>query len=155
LAALSVLPVNYAGLALLLFGIGLMVAEAFSPSFGVLGLGGVVAFALGALFLFDPEQSDIPIRVSWQVVAGLTALSATFFAGILGFAVRARRRPVRTGSEEMIGSTGEVVSWTGNEGRVQVHGEIWAARSSHGLAKGQKVRVVSRTGLTLAVELIT
>jgi membrane-bound serine protease (ClpP class) len=152
LAVLSVLPVNYAGLALLLFGIGLMVAEAFSPSFGVLGLGGVVAFALGALLLFDPEQSDIPIRVSWQVVAVLTALSATFFAGILGFAVRARRRPVRTGSEEMIGSTGEVVGWTGGEGRVQVHGEIWAARSSHGLAKGQKVRVVSRTGLTLAVE---
>ena len=152
LAALSVLPVNYAGLALLLFGIGLMVAEAFSPSFGVLGLGGIVAFALGALFLFDPEQSDIPIRVSWQVVAVLTALSATFFAGILGFAVRARHRPVRTGTEQMIGSTGEVVSWTGDEGRVQVHGEIWAARSTHGLAKGQKVRVTSRTGLILVVE---
>jgi membrane-bound serine protease (ClpP class) len=151
-AALSVLPVNYAGLALLLFGIALMVAEAFTPSFGVVGLGGIVAFALGALFLFDPEQSDIPIRVSWQVVASLTALSATFFAGILGFAMRARRRPVRTGSEEMIGSTGEVVSWTGDEGRVQVHGEIWAARSTQGLAKGQKVRVASRTGLILAVE---
>jgi membrane-bound serine protease (ClpP class) len=147
-----VLPVNYAGLALLLFGIGLMVAEAFSPSFGVLGLGGIVAFALGALFLFDPDQSDIPIRVSWQVIAGLTAVSAAFFAGILGFAARARRRPVRTGSEEMIGSTGEVVSWTGDEGRVQVHGEIWAARSTHGLAKDQKVRVTSRTGLILVVE---
>jgi len=151
-AALSVLPVNYAGLALLLFGIALMVAEAFTPGFGVVGLGGIVAFALGALFLFDPEQSDVPIRVSWQVVAGLTALSAAFFAGILGFAMRARHRPVRTGSEEMIGSTGEVVSWTGDEGRVQVHGEIWAARSTHALAKGQKVRVISRTGLTLAVE---
>jgi membrane-bound serine protease (ClpP class) len=152
LAALSVLPVNYAGLGLLLFGIGLMVAEAFSPSFGVLGLGGVVAFALGALFLFDPEQSDIPIRVSWQVVAGLTALSAMFFAGVLGFAMRARRRPVRTGAEEMIGSTGEVVNWTGDEGSVRVLGEVWAARSDHGLAKGQTVRVMSRTGLTLTVE---
>jgi membrane-bound serine protease (ClpP class) len=152
LAALSVLPVNYAGLALLLFGIGLMVGEAFSPSFGVLGLGGIVAFALGALFLFDPEQSDIPIRVSWQVVAGLTALSAAFFAGIFGIAMRARRRPVRTGAEEMIGSAGEVVSWTGDEGRIQVYGETWAARSTHGLAKGQKVRVVGRTGLTLVVE---
>jgi membrane-bound serine protease (ClpP class) len=152
LAALSVLPVNYAGLALLLFGIGLMVAEAFTPSFGVLGLGGIVAFALGALFLFDPEQSDIPIRVSWQVVVGLTALSATFFAGILGFAARARSRPVRTGAEQMIGSTGEVVSWVGDEGRIQVHGEIWVARAGQGLAQGQKVRVVSRTGLTLVVE---
>jgi membrane-bound serine protease (ClpP class) len=152
LTALSVLPVNYAGLALLLLGIGLMVAEAFSPSFGILGLGGVVAFALGALFLFDPEQSDIPIRVSWRVVAGLTALSVAFFAGILGFAMRARRRPVRTGAEEMIGSTGEVVSWTGDEGYVQVHGEVWAARSSRRLAMAEKVRVTRRTGLTLTVE---
>jgi membrane-bound serine protease (ClpP class) len=93
LAALSMLPVNYAGLALLLFGIGLMVAEAFTPSFGVLGLGGIVAFALGALFLFDPEQSDIPIRVSWQVVAGVTALSAIFFVGVLGFAMRGPPAP--------------------------------------------------------------
>src|SRR5262245_28294450 len=152
LAALSVLPVNYAGLALLLFGIGLMVAEAFTPSFGVLGLGGIVAFALGAVFLFDPDQSDIPIRVSWQVVAGLTGLSAIIFAGVLGLAMRARRRPVRTGSEDLMGSTGEVLSWTGDEGSVRVHGEVWAARSGHGLARGQQVRVKSRTGLTLTVE---
>jgi membrane-bound serine protease (ClpP class) len=117
-----------------------------------LGLGGIVAFALGALFLFDPEQSDIPIRVSWQVVASLTAVSAVFFAGILGFAARARSRPVRTGAEQMIGSTGEVVSWAGDEGRIQVHGEIWVARAGQGLAQGQRVRVVSRTGLTLVVE---
>ena len=152
LAALSVLPVNYAGLALLLLGIALMVAEAFMPSFGIVGLGGIAAFALGALFLFDPDQSDIPIQASWQVVAGLTAVSATFFLGVLGLAMRARRRPVITGSEEMIGSTGEVVHWAGGTGRVHVHGEIWAAESGAMLATGQKVRVVGRTGLTLAVE---
>ena len=152
LTALSVLPVNYAGLALLLFGIALMAAEAFTPGFGILGLGGAAAFAIGSLFLFDPEQSDVPIAVSWRVVAGLTAVSAAFFVGVLGLAVRARRQPVRTGSEQMLGSTGEVLSWEGDEGRVHVHGEVWAARSGHGLAKGQKVRVVSRTGLTLAVE---
>src|SRR5262245_46704663 len=152
LASLSVLPVNYAGLALLLLGVLLMVAEAFAPSFGILGFGGIVAFVLGAFFLFDPDQSDIPIQASWQVVAGLTAVSAAFFMGILGLAVRARTRPVRTGSEEMIGLTGEVVQWAGAEGRVHVCGELWAAQSSASLAKGQKVRVVSRTGLTLAVE---
>lgn len=152
LTALAVLPLNYAGLALLILGIALMVAEAFSPGFGIAGLGGIAAFALGALFLFDPEQSDIPIAVSWQVVAGLTALSAGFFAGVLGFAVRARHRPVRTGAERMIGSSGEVVSWAENSGRVHVDGEFWEARSSQGLAKGQKVRVISRTGLTLTVE---
>jgi membrane-bound serine protease (ClpP class) len=151
LTALSVLPVNLGGLALLLFGIALMVAEAFTPGFGIMGLGGIVAFVVGALFLFDPAEADIPIRVSWQVVAGMAALSAAFFVGVLGFAARARRRPVRTGAEEMIGSTGEVVSWTDVEGRVLVHGEIWAARSSQSLARGQKVRVVSRAGLTLSV----
>ena len=152
LTALAVLPVNLGGLALLLLGIALMVAEAHAPGFGVLGLGGIVAFAVGALFLFDPAEADIPIRVSWQVVTGMAVLSAGFFVGVLGFAARARRRPVRTGAEEMIGSTGEVVSWAQDAGSVHVHGELWAARSSNTLAKGQKVRVVSRTGLTLSVE---
>jgi membrane-bound serine protease (ClpP class) len=152
LTALSVLPVNYAGLALLALGVALMVAEAFLPSFGVVGLGGIAAFAIGALFLFDPDQSDIPIQASWPVVAGLTALSAVFFLGVLGLAVRARRRPVVTGSEEMIGSVGEVVQWTGSKGRVRVAGEIWAAESPLILAEGQKVRVASRSGLVLAVE---
>jgi membrane-bound serine protease (ClpP class) len=152
LTALSVLPVNYAGLALIIFGIALMVAEAFTPSFGIAGLGGIAAFFLGALFLFDPEQSDIPIAVSWQVVAGLTVLSAAFFAGVLGFAVRARRRPVRTGIQQMVGAMGEVINWSEGRGRVHVQGEIWDARSSSNIAKGQKVRVTGGSGLTLTVE---
>jgi membrane-bound serine protease (ClpP class) len=152
LTALAVLPVNYAGLALLLFGIALMVAEAFMPSFGIAGLGGIVAFALGALFLFDPQQSDVPIAISWQVIAGLSAFSAAFFVGVLGFAVRARRRPVRSGAERMIGAPGVVSGWSDGKGFVQVDGELWDARSAHTLQKGQKVRVVSRTGLTLTVE---
>jgi membrane-bound serine protease (ClpP class) len=129
-----------------------MVAEAFSPGFGIMGLGGIAAFAVGALFLFDPAQSDIPIAVSWQVVAGMAVLSAAFFAGVMGFAVRARHRPVRTGAEQMIGSTGEVVSWNETTGRAHVNGELWEARSKQRLAKGQKIRVISRAGLTLDVE---
>jgi membrane-bound serine protease (ClpP class) len=152
LTALAVLPVNYAGLALMILGIALMVAEAFTPGFGIAGLGGIASFALGALFLFDPEQSDVPIAVSWQVVAGLTAVSAAFFAGILGYAARARLRPVRTGTEAMIGSVGEVVTWGERSGRIHLDGELWNAQSAQVLSKGQKVRVVGRTGLTLAVE---
>ena len=152
LTALAVLPVNYAGLALLLFGIALMVSEAFTPGFGIAGLGGIAAFAVGALFLFDPAQSDIPIAVSWQVVAGMAVLSGAFFAGAIGFAVRARHRPVRTGAEQMIGSSGEVVSWTETTGRVHVNGELWEARSKQSLSKGQRVRVVGRAGLTIDVE---
>jgi membrane-bound serine protease (ClpP class) len=155
LTALAVLPVNYAGLALLLFGVALMVAEAFTPGFGIAGLGGIAAFAIGALFLFDPAQSDIPIAVSWPVVAGMAVLSAGFFAGVMGFALRARRRPVRTGAEQMIGSTGEVVSWTETTGRIHVNGELWEARSRQSLAKGQRVRVVGRAGLTLDIEAAT
>ena len=117
-----------------------------------MGIGGVVAFVVGALFLFDPGESDIPIRVSWQVMAGMAVLSAGFFMGVLGFAARARQRPVRTGAEQMIGSTGEVLELGARRGRVHVHGEIWAARSSKELVKGQKVRVVGRAGLLLSVE---
>lgn len=152
LTALSLLPLNYAGLALLLFGLALLVAEAFMPGFGMAGLGGIVAFVVGAFFLFDPSQSDIPIAVSWQVIAGAAAVSVVMLAGVLGLAARARRRPVATGSEEMIGSIGETLSWGGGEGRIRVHGETWAARSAASLAKGQRVRVISRTGLTLTVE---
>ena len=143
--------IGLGGLALLLFGIALMVVEAFAPSV-VIGIGGLIAFVLGALFLFDPRDSDIPLKVSWQVLAGMAVLSAAFFMGVLGFAVQARRRPVRTGVEEMIGSTGKIVDWAQHRGHILLGGEIWAARSSQDLAKGQEVRVVARTGLILEVE---
>jgi membrane-bound serine protease (ClpP class) len=86
------------------------------------------------------------------VIIVMTVLSALFFASVLGFAMRARQRPVRTGGAEMIGSVGEVVSWGEGEGRISVGGEIWAARSGQSFAKGQKVRVAGREGLTLVVE---
>jgi membrane-bound serine protease (ClpP class) len=152
LTALSVLPLSYGGLALLLFGIALMVAEAFAPSFGVLGLGGVAAFVVGAFFLFDPAEAQFGFGVAWPLIAGASATSAAFVIGVVGFALKARRRAVRTGAEEMIGSIGEVLNWLGGQGQVRVHGEIWAARSDQSLARGRKVRVVNRVGLTLVVE---
>ncbi len=155
LTALSVLPVSYGGLALLLLGIALMALEGAAPSFGVLGLGGIVAFVVGALFLFDPADADIHFAIAWPVIAGAAAVSAAFFAGVLGFALEARRRPVRTGAEEMIGIVGEVVSWSDGRGRIRVHGEIWDARSEQSFMIGQKVRVASRAGLTLMIEAAT
>ena len=104
LTAFSVLPVNYAGLALLLFGIALMVAEAFMPGFGIAGLGGIAAFALGALFLFDPAQSDIPIAVSWQVVAGYGDSERGVLCRCAGFCRHKRATPGADGDEQMIGS---------------------------------------------------
>jgi membrane-bound serine protease (ClpP class) len=155
LTALSLLPVSYGGLALLLFGMAMMVAEAVSPGFGIVGLGGIVAFVLGAVFLFDPGEIDIRFGVAWPLIAGAAAASAAFFMGILGFALRARTRAVRTGAEAMVGSSGQVVSWGTGEGRVLVSGEIWAARGAQDLAAGQKVRVVGRVGLVLTVEAAT
>lgn len=155
LTALSVLPVNYAGLALLLFGIALMVSETFMPSFGIVGLGGIVAFALGALFLFDPAQSDVSIAVSWRVIAGLSLLSAAILAGVLGLAVRARSAPVRIGEQQMIGRTGRIISWKDQSGYVAIDGETWEAQSKEAFGPGQSVRVVGRTGLILAVESVS
>jgi membrane-bound serine protease (ClpP class) len=154
LMALSVLPVNYAGLALILLGIALMVAEAFAPSFGIIGIGGVIAFVLGSVFLFDPGEADYGLTVAWPLIAAAAATSALFMFFVLGFALKARQRPVVAGSEELLGMTGTVVEWTGQAGAVRVHGEIWAASASRALAPGDQVRVIGRDGLTLQLESI-
>lgn len=152
LTALTVLPVNIGGLILLLLGVGMMAAEGFAPGFGVLGLGGVVAFILGGLFLFDPSEADIEFTVSWPLVIGAAIASAIIVIGIVGMALRSRAREVRTGAEQLIGSTGEVVTWSGLTGRVRVHGEIWSARSEMELAPGDSIRVVALKGLVLTVK---
>ncbi|HEX2117094.1 MAG TPA: nodulation protein NfeD [Alphaproteobacteria bacterium] len=155
LAALAVLPVSYAGLALIMLGVALMVAELLTPGLLVLGIGGIAAFIIGSVFLFDPEDVSFGFGVSWPVVAAATATTAVFMFVVLGLAVRARRRAVVTGIEEMIGSVGRVVDWSGDTGRVHVHGESWQARLGAGqapLPAGARVRVVALDGLTVIVE---
>ncbi|MFC7397503.1 nodulation protein NfeD [Chelatococcus sp. GCM10030263] len=148
--ALNLLPINYAGMALLLLGIALMTAEAFVPSFGVLGIGGAAAFGLGSLFLFD---RDVPgFALSWPVVVAATGVSAGFLAIAMAAAVRAHRRSVVTGDTGLVGAPGEVLEWNGPEGYVRVHGERWAARSRVPLVPRQWIRVVGRDRLTLVVE---
>ncbi len=151
LAALAVLPVSYAGLGLLLLGIVLMTIEALTPGIGALGVGGIVAFVAGGVFLFDPAGADIAFRVTWPVLASTAGASAAFFVLALGYAMRARRRKVVSGSEQMIGIEGRVVAWDGLAGSVRVHGEIWRARADAPLAPGDDISVVSREGLTLTV----
>ena len=155
LAALAVLPVSYAGLALILLGIALMVAEIFTPGVLVLGIGGIVAFVVGSIFLFDPGDVTFSFGVSWPTIAAATLSTAAFMFIVLGFAMKARRRPVVTGIEEMIGSTGHVIDWSGERGRVHVRGEAWQARAAHGgsaPAVDAKIRVVALDGLTAVVE---
>jgi len=147
LFAFQVLPVNYAGLALILLGVALMVAEAFVPSFGALGLGGVVAFIIGSIMLFD---TDIPgLTVARPLIGAFALLSAGLFVLVIGVALKARRRPVVSGAEEMLDAHGEVID---EHGRVRVHSELWQAQSDSALHAGQKVRVTGREGLTLRVE---
>ncbi len=147
--ALHLLPVNYAGLALILLGIAFMVAEAFVPSFGALGVGGVVAFVIGALFLIDTDVPGYGIPV--PLIVGLGVVSAVVIAASGSLALRARRRPVVSGSEELIGSAGEVLSCTDGLCWARVHSELWQARSTAPLTPGMRVRVTAREGLTLVV----
>lgn len=147
---LQMLPINYAGLALLLLGIAFLVAEAFMPSFGALGMGGVVAFALGALLLFD---TDVPgFGVPIELIAVLTLVSALFVLGIAGMAARARRRPVVSGAQLLVGTAGTLVETDGaNAGWAEIDGERWRVRGTAGLAPGRRVRVTRVDGLTLDV----
>lgn len=150
LFALNFLPVNYAGLALIALGMGLMAAEAFVPSFGVLGMGGAVAFAGGSLFLFD---TDVPgLTLHWPVVLIATGVSTALLVLGLAVGLRAQRRRVVTGDAGLIGTIGEVLSWSDHGGQVHVHGERWRARAASPLQPGQRVRVAGRERLTLFVE---
>ena len=151
LMALSVMPLNFAGVALLLAGLAMLGIEAFTPGFGVLGLGGVAAFIVGGLFLFDPSGADIDFAVGWPVLLAAALTNALLIVGVLGMALRTRRRAVVTGSEQMIGLEGEVLDWHDGRGRIRVHGEIWSARAEDPVAPGTRVRVGRRDGLTLHV----
>jgi membrane-bound serine protease (ClpP class) len=150
LYALNLLPVNYAGAALVLLGIALMVVEAHIGSFGLIGVAGVAAFVIGAIFMFPSGAPGFTL--SLPLVAAAAAVSIVFFLLILALLLRTRRRGVVTGAEALLGAEGEAVFWQGTEGRVRVLSEIWRARSAGQLAPGARVRVIARDGLTVVVE---
>jgi membrane-bound serine protease (ClpP class) len=149
LFALHMLPVNYAGLALILLGLAFFVAEAFVPSYGTLSAGGIIAFAIGAVMLID---SDVPgFGVPRPLIAALAVVTAAFIVLVSGVALKARRRPVVSGSEELIGSVGVVQDDIEREGWARIHSEQWRVVSAVPLKRGQTVRVVTRDGLVLTV----
>mgnify|MGYP001811725954 CR=1 FL=1 len=152
LYAFQVLPVNYAGLALLCLGIIFMLAEAFVPSFGALGFGGVIAFVFGSIILFDQEGTGY--AVSLPLIIGLSFSTAVFFLFVIGAAIKARERPVVSGEEEMLQAIGEVLDDFDREGRIRIHGEIWRAETGEPLRRGDRVRVIGVDGLVLKVQLL-
>src|SRR5512145_2785761 len=136
LYALHLLPVNYAGLALMLLGITFMVAEAFLPAFGSLGIGGIVAFVLGSIMLI--EDTELPgFEIPYALIGGVAAASAGFLIFVLGMLARNRRRAVVSGREEMLGATGEALADFDAEGWARVHGERWKVRSSRPVRRGE------------------
>jgi membrane-bound serine protease (ClpP class) len=150
LYALNLLPINYAGAALVLLGIGLMVAEAHIGSLGLIGIAGVVAFVIGAIMMFPSGAPGLTL--SRPLLAGTAVASVAFFLLILGMLLRSRHRAVVAGAETLIGAEGEALFWQGTEGRVRVESEIWRARAAGELQPGTRVKVIAREGLVVVVE---
>jgi membrane-bound serine protease (ClpP class) len=146
--AFQILPVNYSGLALMILGIIFLVSEALVPSFGALGIGGVVAFGVGSLILID----DVNLRISLPVIIGTTGISAVFILMLMSRVITLRKKKVRIGEEALIGMIGEAAKDFEGEGKIWIFGELWQAKSSDPIHKGDKVRITSRDGLELTVE---
>jgi len=150
LFAFQVLPINYAGLALILLGIILMIGEFLMPSFGALGIGGIAAFVFGSVILVD---TDVPgFGVSVPLIFAISLTAALALMGIVWFAMKSRARPVVSGTEEMAGASGRALENFDQEGQIWVHGERWLARASEPIEKDQNLRVIRVEGLLLHVE---
>lgn len=149
LFSLGTLPINYAGLALLLFGLALMGAEIWVASGGVLGIGGAIAFLLGGLLLIDDTQAPF-LEVSRPLIYGITLALVLFSLIAVRAVMRTRRRPVAIGGTDMVGLATSMRS----SASVYIEGELWSARPAEGasVAEGDRVRVVGREGMTLIVE---
>ena len=151
LYAFHLLPVNYAGLALILLGIAFMVAEAFLPAFGSLGVGGLIAFVIGSVILID--DTALPgFEIPYTLIGGVAAASAAFLFFVIGMAVRNRRRPVVSGREYLIGATAEALEDFEAEGWARVQGETWRVRSNAPVRRGDRLQVKAIEGLVLTVE---
>lgn len=148
------LPINYAGLALILFGLILFLLEIKITSYGALSIGGVISLLLGSMMLIDSPEDMI--RISWGVIIPVVFVTMLFFLFIVGFGIKAQSRRVTTGVEGMIGETGTVMDTipAGGIGKVQVHGEIWNAQSMQIIEKGTRVKITAVDNLTLKVDKI-
>jgi membrane-bound serine protease (ClpP class) len=151
--ALQTLPVNYAGVLLILLAIILFLAEIKVTSYGVLSLGGIVALLLGSLMLI--ESPDPALRVSWYVILPMVATTAAFFLFAVSFALRAQMRQPTTGQEGLIGKRAKVVMPIHREGKVFVHGEYWNAESDETFEVGETVEIVSVSELMLKVKSVS
>lgn len=150
LYSFQLLPINYAGAALLLLGIACIIAEFYISSFGVLGIGGIIAFVLGSVLLLDTESAEF--KIAWQLILIMTIITGAFFLVMVNLAIQAMKKKSITGQEGLIGQEGEVIELHNKDhGLVQIQGEIWQAYSKTSLKKGQRIRVQGVEGLLLLV----
>ena len=152
LYAFHLLPVSYVGVGLILLGVGFMTAELMIPSFGILGIGGVVAFVIGSVMLMDTSAPGFTLP--WPLIIAVTLATISFVAAVIGLAIKARNRPVVAGAEEMVGAIGKAMADFDEQGRgwIMVHSETWKAKSAKPVHQGQQVRVLAINGLELDVE---
>lgn len=150
LYAFQALPVSYAAIALLVLGLGLLIAEISVTSYGLLAVGGVISLTLGSLMLF--ESPDPNVQVSMNIVLPTVATLAAIILFIVQRALSAQRRPVATGAQGIVGEIGVASTDLAPDGRVFVHGELWSASSQRPIQKGARVRVIHVDGLQLLVE---
>jgi len=151
LASFQLIPINLAGLLLLVLGMGMLLAELFVTSYGVLGIGGVIAFVIGSLFLVDTSQTNV--AVSRGIIAGVAVGFSAIVLGIGYLAIHGRRGRASTGGEGMVGKVGEVRAAIapGAAGQLFVNGEIWRAVSDRAIAVGTRARVITVSGLEVTV----
>jgi membrane-bound serine protease (ClpP class) len=156
LYAMHTLPVNYAGLALIVFAIILFLLEIKIVSHGMLAIGGIVSLVLGSLMLIRTDQEWAVARISWMVIITAVTVTALFFLFVVGLGIKAQRAKPTTGIEGMIGEIGQSISELNPAGTVRMHGEIWQATSLTGsIQQGQQVKVIAVHNLTLQVEPVT
>lgn len=149
LYAFQLLPINYTGFILIILGIIFMISEAFVPSFGALGFGGVISFILGSFLLLETQSPGYTLP--WQLIIGVAVTTVIFMIGLIQLFWRSRKRPIVSGTEGMIGEVGEVEK-DASSCWVKVHGERWHVRSDAPLVNEEKVKVVHVDGLTVIVE---
>jgi membrane-bound serine protease (ClpP class) len=148
--AMQTLPVNYAGIALILFAIILFIAEIKVISHGILAVGGIVSLVIGSLMLF--RTPDASIRISWSVLIPAVAVTSLFFLTVIAIAVKAQLRKPQGGKEAMVGEEGLAVTDIFKEGKVLIRGEYWSASSDKAIAKGARIRVIQVENLIVKVE---
>lgn len=149
LYAFQLMPINYVGLMLVLVGIAFMIFEVFVSSFGAIGVGGVIAFIIGSIMLFDVHDANY--HLDWSLIVIMSAVSIIFFLFLITLAIRSHKQKIVTGREALIGKEGVVLSVMNEQVVVRILGEIWDARSSHLLNVGQRVKVTHVHGLQLTV----